>query len=472
VLTSSGSAEKYCQGLWFLVLWALITLVASATAENLAAPSQSCGPPTYCARTDRKAEAYPKSPPSLGPAGSVITDPSFGSRIARVTDAKSDPNGKGRSLMTPSSAEQNSWNATSTTFYVLTPGAQDVLYDFDPSTMKARQREVLKLAWMGEPQFSYSKPDILYGLSRSAAAFEQYDTSNGRLTTLHKLSDCLKLGPADLGHNITVSSDDNRMSANVGPAQDAYPLVYVYDRQQGCRWYNTQTGEVGGQWGPKGTISIPDRALLHNSRMSKSGKFVYVTRGGGSGVGQGWLVWEVDTMNVLTCPSMCHSHHALGYSHIVGASGFSHPLDMISRPLDHLDRVTHLIPGLPTLNGVQFWYDQHYSWNNANSEDTSPVCLSTYNGRNSDQPGAAPEANSPWENEIVCVTTDGSGKVWRFAHTYSTARNGFWATPRGNVSSDGRFFIFTSDWQDQLGEAPNQGPKARFRTDVFVVELK
>jgi len=38
----------------------------------------------------------------------------------------------------------------------------------------------------------------------------------------------------------------------------------LYDRTQGCRWYNTQTGEIGGQWGPKGTISLPDRFTLHN----------------------------------------------------------------------------------------------------------------------------------------------------------------------------------------------------------------
>ena len=57
-------------------------------------------------------------------------------------------------------------------------------------------------------------------------------------------------------------------------------------------------------------------------------------------------------------------------------------------------------------------------------------------------------------------------KVWRFAHTYSTAKNGFWSTPRGHVSQDGRFFMFTSDWEDQLGKAPS-----KYRTDVFVVEL-
>jgi outer membrane protein assembly factor BamB len=71
----------------------------------------------------------------------------------------------------------------------------------------------------------------------------------------------------------------------------------------------------------------------------------------------------------------------------------------------------------------------------------------------------------------LCVETDGkASRVWRFAHTYSTAKNGFWSTPRGNVSQDGRFFIFTSDWEDQLDERPRD--KRDHRVDVFIVELR
>lgn len=447
----------------------LCTSTLAAGSQPIQTKSRDkCGPPSYCARTDRKTEAYPDNPPEVGAAGSIITDPSFGSRVVRVTDPKSDRQGKGRSMMTPSSSEQNSWNLDSTRFYVLTPGGEDILYQFDPSSMKLREGEIMRLGWMPEPQFSYTNPDLIYGINNRVRGFEQYDIGNGKVETLNKFGDCLKLDGRDKGHDITVSADDSRFSASVGPVQDEYEYVYVFDRKQGCRWYNTWTGEVGGQWGPKGTISIPDRARLHNSRMSKSGKYLYMTRGSGQGVGKGWLVWDIDTLNVRTCPSQCRSHHALGYNQIVGASGFTHPLDMIVRPLGDLGKITHLIPDLKELNGARFWYDQHYSWNNANADDTAPVCLSTYNSSNPKAPRTPPLANSAWENEIVCVSTNGTGKVWRFAHTYSTAKNGFWSTPRGNVSQDGRFFAFTSDWEDQLG----QGPRGGFRTDVFVVALE
>ncbi len=438
------------------------------SASRGAAPDRACGPPDYCARTDRRVEPYPEQPPEIGPAGSIITDPTFGSRILRVTDSKSDPVQAGRPLFSPSSAEQNPWNKDSTMFYVNTSGGSFVIYDFDPATMKAHPAKTPNLPWTQEPQFSFSQPNILYGMVRREPIFQQYDFSTGHVTDINNASKCVKLNSSDNGHSVTVSADDDRFMATLGPQQDQNYILYVYDRNQGCRWYNTQTGEIGGQWGPKGTVSVPDRFLLHNARMAKSGKFVYMARGGRVGVGTGWVVWEIDTMNVGVCPRGCSGHKVLGYSHIVGSSGIGHPMDTWLRPLNHLENATPLIPGLQPSKG--YWFDSHFSWNNVDPNDSLPVCFSTYRPTNPDTPGAPLSVNGPWENEIDCAETDGHGsKVWRFAHTYSTAKNGFWSTPRGNVSPDGRFFMFTSDWQDQLGKVPN-GEK--YRTDVFIVELK
>ena len=448
----------------------LATLGWARTQKAVTPTAKECGPQNYCARTDRRVAPYQKTAPNIGPAGSIIHDPDFESRILRVTDANSDPNGMGRSLMTPSSAEQNAWNADSSRFYVETPGGQFVLYEFDPVSLKVRKGGVIKAPWWAEPEFSYTRRDILYGIRRIDPAFQEYDVSNGRVTLVHKISDCAKLGPRDFGFDPGVSADDRRLSAVLGPEQDRNFLVYVYDRKRGCRWYNTQTGEIGGQWGPKGTISSPDRYSVHNIRISKSGDFVWIQRGA-SRVGRNWLVWTVDTMNVVACSTLCSGHHAMGYSHLVGPSGEKHPLDLLLRPLNQLAAVTPLVAELGAQPSVAYWYDQHFSWNNADPEDKNPVCLSTYSVNNPDHPGAPLEALAPWQNEILCVETDGEdSKVWRFAHTYSTAKNGFWSTPRGNVSQDGRFFLYTSDWQDQLGARPRN--RRGYRIDVFVVELR
>jgi hypothetical protein len=352
-------------------------------------------------------------------------------------------------------------------FYVVTAGGSFLLYDFDPATLKAHVvAKNPNLNWGPEPQFSYGKPNIIYGISRQEPAIDQYDTATGKVSEVTRASKCVKLEARDHASVVTVSADDNRFMTVLGPGQDSNYLVYVYDRTQGCRWYNPTTGEIGGDWGPKGTIASPDRFPVHNARMAKSGKFLYVTRGGGGSPGHRWVVWEIDTLNVSVCSMACSGHHVLGYSHILGSSGLVHPMDVVARPLNHIAEYTSIISGLTPSKGD--WYDSHFSWNNVDPNDSAPVCYSTYQMKNPDTPGAAPLVIGPWENEIDCAATDGKSKVWRFAHTYSTARNGFWSTPRGNVSQDGRFFMFTSDWEDQLGK----GPDNKYRSDVFVVELK
>src|SRR5579863_7543363 len=158
------------QLLQFCLLWSLVVCAAWAQIEAQIEARHEAGPVStpdtrgYTARSDRRVEPYKEAPPTIGPAGSVVTDPTFGSRILRVTDAASDPRGKGRSLFTPSSAEQNSWNKTSTMFYVDTAGSSFLLYNFDPETMKSHLASAPNLPWTGEPQFSYTQPNILYGV--------------------------------------------------------------------------------------------------------------------------------------------------------------------------------------------------------------------------------------------------------------------------------------------------------------------
>jgi hypothetical protein len=445
-------------------LFLILTLSVRVPAEQnppATAQDRGCSPPNYCARTDRQPVPYPKDPPTLGPVGSIVTDPSFGSRIVRVTDAKT---GNGESYSTPSSAEQNSWNSAGTSFYVLGRGGQIILYDFDPATMKPHARGGLRQPFGGEPEFSLVDPNLLYGTDRRADAFAQYDIATGRFTDLYSASKCMKLGGDDHVHGISVSADDNRLATAVGPQQDKNHVVMIYDRKQGCRWYDTQTGEVGGEWGPKGTVLSPERFLVHGMAISRSGKYIFLTRGNPS-PGHFWLIWDVDTLKVALCPGKCKGHHVLGYNQMVASAEMGHPMELIIRPLDKLEQTMPLIGSLEPLKG--YWYDSHFSWNNVDAEDSTPVCFSTY--RPSNKPLQPPDVDGPWENEIDCMSTDPKEpKIWRFAHTFSTAKNGFWSTPRGNVSRDGRFYAFTSDWEDQLG----RGLKTDYRTDVFIVELK
>ena len=89
-----------------------------------------------------------------------------------------------------------------------------------------------------------------------------------------------------------------------------------------------------------------------------------------------------------------------------------------------------------------------------------------------------------WDEEIIAVQTDvafaGQGAtVWRFAHHRSNVANdddpttlSFWYTPRAIVSQDGRWAIFTSNWDKSLGIDSRGQPGEMYRQDVFIVELK
>jgi hypothetical protein len=451
------------------ILWAVtfasICLAARGTgsADAKGAPEKTAAVTSYAARTDRRIEAYPNTLPPLGPAGSVFADPTFGSRMTRVTDEGTDK--PGQSFHTPSSAQANIWNSTSTKFYVIETGGRLLLYDFDGSKMKARFNESPDLDWNSEVEFSYQQPNILYGLRKQDPLFQQYDVVSRKVATIHNPKDCLKLSSADHGADISTTADDRRFMGVFGPRQGDNYIAYVYDRDKGCRWFNTKTGEVGGQWGPKGKISGADSFGIHDARISKGGDFVVITGGG-----QGPVVWDVATLNAVLCtrqnPMSCGGHHAIGYSLMVNPSQMKHPMELLARPLNHLEKTSQLIPELRD-HGV--WFDKHLSWNNADAQDTNPVCLSTYTPANPSTERTPLTVDQPWVNEIDCIEMDGKGsKVWRFAHTYSTAKNGFWSTPRGNVSQDGGFYAFTSDWENTLGKARGQG----YRHDVFVVELK
>ena len=455
-----------------LLLAALdLGLSTAYSAPRGQAPRTNCGPPNYCARTDTRIE--PASPPALGPAGTTVKDPTFGSPILRVTDANTLPGRPGISFHTDASSEANTWNKTSTLFLIGTTGGHGPVFAFDPAAMKARYTGIdlpLPPASMSAGEFSAQSPNIIYGWSAGhRPRFMEYDLSHrGGAKELHDPAKCVDVPAASYGLDLSVSGDDIRLFGTLGPRQDDDELAYVYDLKLGCRWYDTRTGEVGGEWGPKGTISTEARYLLHNGRMSKDGKYVALT---GSHESHIVAIWRVESLQVELCPvgppGYCGGHRVMGYSHLVNTAGYRDSMDVRIRPLDNLRSFSTLIQNLPPKGE---WPDKHWSWNNANPADTTPVCGTTYLSDNSGEPGALLKETRAWDNEVICIETDGKGsKVWRFAHTFSSVRNGFWSTPRGNVSQDGRFYTFTSDWMNTLGRsADGKG----YRTDVFVVKLE
>jgi hypothetical protein len=422
-------------------------------------------PVTFSALTDRLVRLTPALP-SIGGAGSQFTDPTFGSKMLRVTDANTRPDFVGRFFMSPGSAESTAWNTNSTKFYVMGSAGEQLVYNFNPATMTASRVAPLGngsgglvLNFGGEPTFSFVDPDLIY--SGSGSQFVAYRFSTATQTALHDVRSCLP-GIAFHALNVSISKDDQQLLAYIGGgSQNADTTVYVYDQTKGCRWMNTQTGQIGGQWGPTGTYTGDKGLTLHNARLSKSGQFArLVTSNGGAGT----YYWDIGTLNLMACPdftapNMCNGHAVMGFTKAINQRQSGDSMEFAIRPMGSPNSST-LFPGVisPLLTPTQWVVDTHPSWNNVQADEKQPVCMEVYRTDNIVQ--------RAWDGEIICAATDGSFKVWRFAHHRSNVANLFWDQPRANVSQDGRFVMFTSNWGGTVGTGPD-GP----RQDAFIVQL-
>jgi hypothetical protein len=90
--------------------------------------------------------------------------------------------------------------------------------------------------------------------------------------------------------------------------------------------------------------------------------------------------------------------------------------------------------------------DQHHSWASNDGSDRTPFC-SWFQGSQTD--------GWPWRGEVLCVDTSANqtGKVWRFAFGWNTQNTADFNGQMniGNLSRDGQWFAFQSDWYCTLG---------------------
>jgi hypothetical protein len=107
--------------------------------------------------------------------------------------------------------------------------------------------------------------------------------------------------------------------------------------------------------------------------------------------------------------------------------------------------------------------EKHFAWSNGRLDSNQPVCGATYS------PSGNPDIKQPYDAEIICMETDGlASTVWRFAHNRAVwDPEYYWTEPLGNLSLDGRFYIFTSGWNMQVGLDKHGDP----RTDVWIIRL-
>jgi hypothetical protein len=245
--------------------------------------------------------------------------------------------------------------------------------------------------------------------------------------------------------------------------------------------------------------------VMHGGRMTRGGVYAIPTINTSFHFSNPVILWwEIGTTHVTQCYVEgnydCGSGHgAFGMNTYLGVN-FVAPLDSYYNV--SFSAIANNSPGTAPQNqiistapsggqpGSQDW---HTTWNNA-SDDTQPACASNFRQTGNSGAGWDPaystEIDAAWEREIVCFNpTAGSNAVWRFAHHRSASfygtlhiPNPFATIPKANISQDGKFVAFTTDWDGSLGGSNNGshatapcspvGPTCQPRTDLMVVELK
>jgi len=416
---------------------------------------------------------YPKTPMSPPPVNTVFQDPDLGGTMVRVTDGNTNPRQANDFFRNPDD-DVNEWSTDESKFYVLAgQDGANLAFAFNPATLTvsplpgAGAGGALSVPLRAGPTFSYVDSDLMYGTAIDAPlTIASYRFSTGQTTPLFDTTTCgtqppLVAGPNQSSSDNTISNDDGRIVISAGGNSfGSRPFVIVYDEQLGCRWYNTQTGQIGGQWGPVGYISIPDRYSINHTKISGNGQYIRI------GIDRnGFYVWDIDSLTVTSClnPSgpHCSGYDAVGESTFINGPGYLDELNSYKRPLGDLEDLQQLIDPLPRpyYRGME----KTFAWSNGNLDDNVPVCGATYSSKYWG-------VKQPYDNEIFCIETDGMGStVWRFAHNRSTwDPEYYWTQPYGNMSLDGHFFSFSSTWDGQVGNDNDGYP----RSDVWIVHLQ
>ena len=473
------------------------TLLLAAALISTALPVAAQSPDTvttYDAINDRVVRA--KGPtPAIGGSGSTVVDPAFGRRVMRVTDGLTRPGAPDRSYRTPSGTHSNAWSADGRHFYSVSTDGTVLLFAFDPALMSATRVQPtatgdggLTLRFFNEPTFSYSTPARLYGTYNGSGAtlrsVDQFDIASGQYTQLINLDALVPgLSGTSVGGVLNSAGETERIIAFFGgTGQDRHMYLVVFDRAQPSsrRLLDTLASTIDGQ-----VTNIPLNFRIHAAAIDRSGRYVTVYPTGADlqapRSAAPAYVWDTATNTFTATPlveARSGGHDAYGYGVRVNQDcctattwdAAQWQFRALDAPLMTWDLVTTVF--MPK----EVYLADHPSWHNARADRLVPFVDANYRyGSNTTEWRALDE-------EIFAVETNNPGHgatIWRFAHHRSLvasdvdpSRISFWYTPRVNVSPDGRWALFTSNWDKTLGTDPRGETGGAYRQDLFLVELQ
>ena len=448
----------------------------------------------YEAITDRIARPKPRTAAPAA-AGGRFTDSVFRSRMLRVTDGNTRPGARNVSYRSPSGSHQNAWSASGNYFYVISTDGSVVPFAFNRTTMTASRINPstgdggLMLHLHGEPEFSFVD-DAIFGPYSGPGAnlrtISAYDFPRNTYTPLLDL-DTVVPGLAETyvgGVSASAGAIEKVAAFFGGPMQGQHHYVVVFERRNPAarRILDTAASTLNGA-----PTNIPLNFRLHHAFMDKSGEYVMLypptaDRQAPRNASP-YYVWALATNQITALPlaaARVSGHDGIGWGYLTNQDccetstwdAAQWQIRPLASPFSMVDLIS------PVLLPKEIALGDHQSWTHAQQGKLVPIISATF------RYGLNTTAWRAWDDEIIAIQTDvafaGYGAtVWRFAHHHSNVTNdndpttiSFWYTPRAIVSQDGRWAIFTSNWDKSLGIDSRGQAGEMYRQDVFIVELK
>jgi hypothetical protein len=314
-------------------------------------------------------------------------------------------------------------------------GTAPLLYQFDPANFRILGKEIWDtptpiggtIGWE-DAIWSGSNPDVIYAHDNIGMHLWAYNVATKTYTLLADFTS--QFNPGDYLWQMSMSvRNDN---------------VFSFTRRD--RRYN-MVGYLVWKRNTNQVIYAVTTDLVDETQVDKSGKYL-VVKTGQQGAGKIEVqVVDLKTLSVENLtdngPDYAPSHSDNGNRIIVGADNWRNQLTYRTLADPHSNS---------TLISYQDDWTQAYHVSMlANNEKW--VLISGYSVTTGTPDG-------PFHDELYQVATDGSGRVRRVAHHFSIYGGDYYALPRADISRDGHFVAFTSNWGVEGG-----------RKDVFVLKI-
>lgn len=482
---ASGFSRSVGDHVWLYSKSDGVQVLTGSAPDMGAFPFNTAATIIYNARTDVVAQPYPGTipcPSSLGCAGGgalngagfSLTPSDFATPLIRITDLAVGGQSSvhdGYTTSCDASSEENRFNVNKDRFMICQDGNWQQLWSLNIAAKTAARDTSFVSPGSGSTTFSYVQPYAYYhthlcpastaGCTQNDPAVFSYDatcaggiaTCTPPATTVVDIATACSLAPLQANTNaaggVSASADDQTFgggfSSTVGQGSSGDIYVVAWTRAGNCYYWNTNTGQTFVNGTLQGTITAPDRFTLHNVKMGKGGTWMKVSESScvsSCTAGQTNLFWQIGTTNVTVATSVnsC-GHTAIGYNSWVNKCSGAFNANGLFKSTMLLPNTNVSLPSVyPVVTGSG---DQaHINWTDDNATDTNPF-----------QTSFEASAFAPvyaWDNELLGVATDGSGLVWRFAHTYVSQINAQAFVPIA-TSQDGSLLLWTTDWDQLLG---------------------